>query len=300
MTALKEGAETLLIVEDEAQIRKFVRISLEAQGYRVWEARLGEEGLNLCAATPPHLVILDLGLPDVDGLDFIRRLRAWSAIPILVLSVRASETEKIQALDAGANDYVTKPFGIGELMARVRVLLRKEERLTRAHLVSPDEPVAPALPAHEARCSVLGLAEAFEDLAENTSTAIDAQSLQHALDTVDLFRDELLQISHLNGLQVMPGVNLGCQVKEFGFGMYEAVRDAFCKQPAGGWPVIEELAPKAGILTMYASPPCCHWLQPRHCFRSAKIISREIPPWRLLSLAPASAESRASGWVIPG
>ncbi len=78
MTAPKTGAETLLIVEDEAQIRKFVRISLEAQGYRVWEARLGEEGLSLCAATPPHLVILDLGLPDVDGLDFIRRLRAWS------------------------------------------------------------------------------------------------------------------------------------------------------------------------------------------------------------------------------
>ncbi len=121
-------AETLLIVEDEAQIRKFVRISLEAQGYQVREARLGEEGLAMCVTAPPQLVILDLGLPDLDGMDFIRRLRAWSAIPILVLSVRASETEKIQALDAGANDYVTKPFGIGELMARVRVLLRKEER----------------------------------------------------------------------------------------------------------------------------------------------------------------------------
>ena len=121
-------AETLLIVEDEAQIRKFVRISLEAQGYQVLEARLGEEGLATCLASPPHLVILDLGLPDLDGMEFIRRLRAWSTLPILVLSVRASETEKIQALDAGANDYVTKPFGIGELMARIRVLLRKEER----------------------------------------------------------------------------------------------------------------------------------------------------------------------------
>lgn len=122
------SGETLLIVEDEAQIRKFVRISLEAQGYQVREARLGEEGLASCVASPPQLVVLDLGLPDLDGLDFIRRLRAWSTLPILVLSVRASETEKIQALDAGANDYVTKPFGIGELMARVRVLLRKEER----------------------------------------------------------------------------------------------------------------------------------------------------------------------------
>ena len=121
-------AETLLIVEDEAQIRKFVRISLEAQGYQVLEARLGEEGLATCVTSTPHLVILDLGLPDLDGMDFIRRLRAWSTIPVLVLSVRASETEKIQALDAGANDYVTKPFGIGELMARIRVLLRKEER----------------------------------------------------------------------------------------------------------------------------------------------------------------------------
>jgi two-component system KDP operon response regulator KdpE len=125
---MSPAAETLLIVEDEAQIRKFVRISLEAQGYQVREARLGEEGLELCVSSPPRLVILDLGLPDLEGLDFIRRLRAWSAIPILVLSVRASETEKIQALDAGANDYVTKPFGIGELMARVRVLLRNEER----------------------------------------------------------------------------------------------------------------------------------------------------------------------------
>lgn len=135
---MKGKNETLLIVEDEAHIRKFLRISLEAHGYQVREARLGEEGLHICVTTPPRLVILDLGLPDLDGLDFIRRLRTWSTIPILVLSVRASETEKIQALDAGANDYVTKPFGIGELMARVRVLLRQEERkgLSSAQFVS--------------------------------------------------------------------------------------------------------------------------------------------------------------------
>lgn len=116
--------ETILVVEDEAQIRKFLRISLEAHRYTVHEARLGEEGLALCAAQPPDLVILDLGLPDMDGQEFIARLREWSGVPIIVLSVRADETQKVAALDAGANDYVTKPFGISELMARIRVVLR--------------------------------------------------------------------------------------------------------------------------------------------------------------------------------
>lgn len=118
---------TILIVEDEAQIRKFLRISLEAHGYVVQEARLGEDGLKLCAAAQLQLVILDLGLPDIDGKDFILRLREWSHVPVIVLSVRASEMEKVQALDAGANDYVTKPFGISELMARIRVILRNNE-----------------------------------------------------------------------------------------------------------------------------------------------------------------------------
>lgn len=117
----------ILVVEDEAQIRKFVRISLEAHGYEVHEARLGEDGLKLCRTVQPHLVILDLGLPDMDGQKFIQRLREWSQVPIIVLSVRAAETEKVQALDAGANDYVTKPFGISELMARIRVVLRSHE-----------------------------------------------------------------------------------------------------------------------------------------------------------------------------
>lgn len=116
--------ETILVVEDEAQIRKFLRISLEAHQYHVLEARLGEEGLVLCTTQPPDLIILDLGLPDIDGQQFITRLREWSAIPIIVLSVRADETQKVAALDAGANDYVTKPFGISELMARIRVVLR--------------------------------------------------------------------------------------------------------------------------------------------------------------------------------
>jgi two-component system KDP operon response regulator KdpE len=114
----------ILSVEDEAQIRKFLHISLQAHGYTVLEARLGEDGLAQCASQQPELVILDLGLPDVDGQDFIARLREWSEVPVIVLSVRASETEKVRALDAGANDYVTKPFGINELMARIRSVLR--------------------------------------------------------------------------------------------------------------------------------------------------------------------------------
>ncbi|MEO5343049.1 MAG: response regulator transcription factor [Gammaproteobacteria bacterium SHHR-1] len=115
----------ILLVEDEAQIRKFLRISLEAQGYEVAETRLAEEGLRLCAQLQPQLVILDLGLPDLDGQEFICQLREWSQVPLIVLSVRASEGDKVQALDAGANDFVTKPFAIGELMARIRVLLRQ-------------------------------------------------------------------------------------------------------------------------------------------------------------------------------
>jgi len=117
----------ILIVEDDAQIRKFLRISLEAHHYQVHEARLAGMGLELCATLQPDLVILDMGLPDMDGLQFIQRLREWSQVPIIVLSVRASETGKVKALDAGANDYVTKPFGISELMARIRVVMRSNE-----------------------------------------------------------------------------------------------------------------------------------------------------------------------------
>lgn len=126
---MSEAQATILVVEDEDQIRKFLRISLEAQEYNVCEARLGADGLAICASTPPDLVILDLGLPDMDGQQFIIRLREWSQVPVIVLSVRASEAEKVTALDAGANDYVTKPFGISELIARIRVLLRGIEGL---------------------------------------------------------------------------------------------------------------------------------------------------------------------------
>lgn len=124
---MAEPAPTVLIIEDEAPIRRFLRISLEAHGMRVVEARLAEEGLQLAGECHPALVILDLGLPDRDGQDVIRRLREWTTTPILVLSVRDDEKEKVRALDAGANDYVTKPAGISELMARVRVLLRPQD-----------------------------------------------------------------------------------------------------------------------------------------------------------------------------
>lgn len=118
---------TILIIEDDAQIRKFLRISLEANRFDVLEARLGEDGVSRCAEESPDLVILDLGLPDIDGQDVIGRLREWTQVPIIVLSVRSDDMDKVAALDMGANDYVTKPFSITELMARIRVLLRKPE-----------------------------------------------------------------------------------------------------------------------------------------------------------------------------
>lgn len=121
---MTESRPVILVVDDEAQIRKFLRISLTAHGYDVIEAPRGEDAVRKVATESPALVVLDLGLPDLDGREVIRRLREWSQVPILVLSVRAGETDKVDALDMGANDYVTKPFGIAELVARVRVLLR--------------------------------------------------------------------------------------------------------------------------------------------------------------------------------
>lgn len=146
---MNESSSTILLVEDEAQIRKFLRISLEAHGYTILESRLGEDGLKLCASKNPQLVILDLGLPDMDGQRFILRLREWSQTPIIVLSVRASETEKVQALDAGANDYVTKPFGISELMARIRVVLRRADDASITPTVFDSQGLRVDLAQHE-------------------------------------------------------------------------------------------------------------------------------------------------------
>ncbi|MBI1677396.1 two-component system response regulator KdpE [Citrobacter sp. Cpo142] len=115
----------VLIVEDEQAIRRFLRTALEADGLRVYEAETLQRGLLEAATRKPDLIILDLGLPDGDGIDFIRDLRQWSHIPIIVLSARSEESDKIAALDAGADDYLSKPFGIGELQARLRVALRR-------------------------------------------------------------------------------------------------------------------------------------------------------------------------------
>jgi two-component system KDP operon response regulator KdpE len=114
----------VLVVDDEPQIRRFLRTSLSAHGYRVIEATCGHDAITLTATEQPEVVLLDLGLPDIDGLEVIHRLREWSTVPIIVVSVRGQETEKIEALDSGADDYVTKPFGMGELLARLRAALR--------------------------------------------------------------------------------------------------------------------------------------------------------------------------------
>lgn len=125
---LNPQVPTVIVVEDEKQIRRFVRTSLEDEGCRVVEAGTSAQGLLECGNQKPDLVVLDLGLPDGNGIDFIRDLRAWSDVPILVLSARSHEKDKIQALDVGADDYLTKPFGVGELRARARALLRRQSR----------------------------------------------------------------------------------------------------------------------------------------------------------------------------
>jgi two-component system, OmpR family, KDP operon response regulator KdpE len=129
-------APEILIIDDELQIRRLLRVTLEGAGYRVREAPTGALGLNEAAVQRPDAVILDLGLPDADGLDVLRRLREWSGLPVLILSVRGEEAQKIAALDAGADDYLTKPFGGGELLARLRVLLRRAQPAGEVSIVS--------------------------------------------------------------------------------------------------------------------------------------------------------------------
>ena len=122
----------VILIEDEIQIRRFVRAALEAEGWQVFEADTAQRGLADAGTRKPDLLIVDLGLPDGDGLDLIRDVRGWTNVPIIVLSARSNEADKIAALDAGADDYLTKPFGLGELMARVRANLR------RPRTVSPE------------------------------------------------------------------------------------------------------------------------------------------------------------------
>ena len=123
---MTEPLPVALLIEDERQIRRFVRTALETEGWQIVEAETMKQGLIDAGTRKPDLVVLDLGLPDGNGVDFIRDLRAWSSIPVIVLSARAGESDKIEALDAGADDYLTKPFGVGELLARVRAALRRK------------------------------------------------------------------------------------------------------------------------------------------------------------------------------
>ena len=131
---MDEAGQRVLVVDDETSIRRYLRAALSAQGFAVYEAANGQEAVTAALANHPDIIILDLGLPDFDGIEVTRQLREWSQTPIIILSVREAEHDKIAALDAGADDYLTKPFSTGELMARMRVALR---RLTSR----PDDPI---------------------------------------------------------------------------------------------------------------------------------------------------------------
>ena len=122
---MSDAGQRVLVVDDENSIRRYLRAALSAQGFTVYEAANGEEAVNAVLNNRPDIIILDLGLPDFDGIEVTRRLREWSQTPIIILSVREAENDKIAALDAGADDYLTKPFGTGELMARMRVAMRR-------------------------------------------------------------------------------------------------------------------------------------------------------------------------------
>ncbi|WP_437945744.1 response regulator [Sorangium sp. So ce296] len=128
---MSDASPLVLLIEDEPQMRRFLRAMLAARGYRLVEAETGGEGIAQATTRNPDLVLLDLGLPDMDGLEVTRRLREWSAVPIIVLSARGQEQDKIDALDGGADDYLTKPFSAGELLARLRVALRHAAHAAR-------------------------------------------------------------------------------------------------------------------------------------------------------------------------
>lgn len=132
---MSEGGPRILVVDDERAIRRYLRTSLGAHGYTVYEAATGQEALAAVASERPDMVILDLGLPDMDGVEVTRRLREWTNVPILVLSIREREVDKVAALDAGADDFLTKPFGTEELMARMRAALRRAAQVGPAPVV---------------------------------------------------------------------------------------------------------------------------------------------------------------------
>ena len=130
---MSESLPVALLIEDERQIRRFVRTALEAEGWSVHETDTVRQGLIDAGTRKPELIILDLGLPDGDGMDFLRDLRGWTKVPVIVLSARVGEQDKIEALDAGADDYLTKPFGVGELLARVRAAARRRQEVGTSH-----------------------------------------------------------------------------------------------------------------------------------------------------------------------
>jgi two-component system KDP operon response regulator KdpE len=164
---MSQAGVRVLVVDDERAIRRFLRVSLEAHGHAVFEATSGTEALGAAAGVRPDLIILDLGLPDMDGLDVLRRLREWTQTPIVILSVREDETDKVQALDLGADDYLTKPFGVGELLARMRAALRRA--------------------AHEAPEPVFSWDELTVDLAHRRVT-VDGREVQLTPTEYDLLR----------------------------------------------------------------------------------------------------------------
>jgi len=125
---MADPTPTMLVIEDEPQIRRFLRATLGSEGYLVLEAETAQQGLQEAASKPPDLVLLDLGLPDMDGIEVIRRLREWTAVPIIIISARGQEQDKVAGLDSGADDYITKPFSVPELMARIRVAMRHANR----------------------------------------------------------------------------------------------------------------------------------------------------------------------------
>ena len=129
-------APLVLVIEDDLAIRRFLRAGLESQGFRLIEAATAEKGIAEAAMHTPDLVLLDLGLPDADGIEVVRRLREWSAVPVLVLSARGQEADKVRVLDSGADDYVTKPFAMGELLARMRAALRRGARTADSEAAS--------------------------------------------------------------------------------------------------------------------------------------------------------------------
>ena len=134
MSRVPGAGARILVIDDEQQIRRLLRVSLHAHGYATAESATGADGLAQASTGRPDLIVLDLGLPDMEGTDVLRAIRGWSRVPIIVLTVREREEEKVRALDGGADDYITKPFGMGELLARIRVALRHADK-------AADEPV---------------------------------------------------------------------------------------------------------------------------------------------------------------